>query len=141
MVLDRRGGALPRLALPFRLGLGGPLGHGRQWQSWITLDDLVQVVRHTLEHGELAGPVNAVSPGPVTNRDLARALGRVLARPAGLPVPGWVLRVVMGQMGIELLLFSQRVAPARLEASGFRFGQPEIEVALRHVLRRGRIAD
>ena len=140
MVLARHAGALPRLVLPFRFGLGGHLGSGRQWLSWITLDDVVGVVRHVLARGDLAGPVNVVSPGPVTSRDLARALGGVLGRPVWMPIPAWALRFALGQMGEELLLFSQRAVPARLRASGFAFAHGAIEGALRHVLR-GRLDD
>ncbi len=134
MVLAQHAGALPRLVLPFRLGLGGHLGSGRQWLSWITLDDLVGAIRHTIVR-DLAGPVNAVSPGPVTSRDFARALGEVLARPVWMPIPAWLLRLVLGEMGEELLLFSQRVVPARLRASGYVFRHGGIDEALRHVLR------
>lgn len=135
IVLTREGGALPPLVRPFRLGVGGPLGNGRQWMSWITLDDAIDAVRHALEHQDLAGPVNVVGPAPVTNRQLARALGGVLGRPAWMPVPAWALRMALGPMGEELLLFSQRVVPARLRASGFSFAHPAIEGALRHALR------
>ena len=135
VVLARHGGALPRLVLPFRFGLGGPLGSGRQWMSWIEIDDLIGVVRHALARGDLAGPVNAVAPQPVTSLEMARALGSVLGRPAWLPVPAWALRMALGQMADELLLFSQRAVPARLRANGFSFAHGAIEGALRHVLR------
>jgi uncharacterized protein (TIGR01777 family) len=134
VVLSARGGALPRLVLPFRFGLGGPLGSGSQWVSWITLDDLVRVLTRLIEDPEIAGPVNAVSPGPVRNVDLARAIGQVLSRPSGVKLPAWSLALLLGQMGRELLLMSQRVRPAVLETSGFDFHHREIEPALRHVL-------
>ncbi|HKQ57485.1 MAG TPA: TIGR01777 family oxidoreductase [Candidatus Eisenbacteria bacterium] len=134
VVLSARGGALPRLVLPFRLGLGGPLGTGGQWMSWITLDDLVRVLTRLVEDPGISGPVNAVAPGPVMNRDMARTIGRILSRPSGLPAPAWALGLLLGQMGRELLLFSQRVKPVVLETSGFDFHHRSIEPALRHVL-------
>ena len=141
MVLSRQAGALPPLVLPFRLGVGGHLGGGRQWMSWIAIDDVVGVVRHALVRGDLSGPVNATAPAPVTGRELARALGSVLGRPVWAHIPAWAVRMVLGPMGDELLLFSQRVVPARLRASGFTFAHGTIEGALRHVLRGGRLDD
>lgn len=134
VVLARSGGALPRMALPFRLGLGGPIGGGRQWLSWIALEDLVRVFGHMLASDDLSGPFNAVSPHPVTQRDFARALGRVLRRPASLPTPGWVIRLVLGEMGSGLLLSSQRVSSGRLVGTGFEFERREIEECLRSVI-------
>ena len=135
VVLARVGGALPRMALPFRFGLGGPIGGGRQWLSWIALDDLLRVFGHVLASDHLSGPFNAVSPHPVTQREFARVLGRVLRRPALLPTPAWVIRVVLGEMGSELLLSSQRVSSGRLVGTGFEFEHPEIEECLRSVIR------
>lgn len=135
LVLSRRGGALPRMALPFRLGAGGPVGDGRQWVSWITLADLIRVVEHALDRADLRGPVNAVSPGTLPQREFARALGRELGRPCWLPLPAWAVRVLLGEMGRELLLFSQRVMPGALTAGGFAFGAPGIADGLRQVLR------
>jgi len=132
LVLAGHGGALPRIALPFRLGLGGPIGDGRHWLSWIGLRDLIRMVRHLLARDDARGPFNAVSPRPVTHADFSRALARVLARPALLRVPAWLLRAALGEMGRELLLFSQRVVPSRLVAAGFTFDHPDIEDALRH---------
>ncbi len=134
MVLDPAGGALPRLLLPFRLGLGGKLAGGRHWMSWITRHDLVRVIRFALANTNLRGPVVATSPHPVTNRDFTRALGRVLRRPTRLPVPGFALRLLFGEMAGALLLASVRAAPNRLGVAGFVFDQPEIEWALRAVL-------
>jgi uncharacterized protein (TIGR01777 family) len=136
VVLARHGGALPRMALPFRLGLGGPIGDGRHWLSWIGLEDLTRIVRHLLARDDVQGPINAVSPQPLTHADFSRALARVLGRPAFLRVPGWLLRTVLGEMGREVLLFSQRVVPARLAAGGFTFDHSDIEGALRHALER-----
>ena len=136
LVLAAAGGALPKMLTPFRLGLGGVIGDGRQQVSWIALDDLVSVLRHLLTTDSLAGPVNAVAPAPVDNRELTRTLARVLGRPALLPLPASVVRLVFGEMGLALLLASARVLPARLEATGFRFRNPTLEAALRAVLGR-----
>ncbi len=141
VVLARGGGALPRMALPFRLGLGGPIGGGRQWMSWIALDDLIRVFQHVLIRGDLSGPVNAVSPHPVTQRDFSRLLGRILRRPALLPTPAWVLQAALGEMGRELLLFSQRVSPNRLISSGFEFDHADPETSLRRILRPDAVRD
>jgi uncharacterized protein (TIGR01777 family) len=140
MVLDGDGGGLPRLALPFRLWVGGRLGNGRQWLSWIALDDLIRVIQHALARSELRGPVNAVAPQPSTNGEFCATLARVLGRPSWLPAPALALRCILGEMGRELLLFSQRAVPARLVAGGFVFAYPDAEAALRHVLRRDRAA-
>ena len=133
-VLASRGGMLAPLLPLFRLGLGGPLGSGRQWMSWIALDDLLSAIRHVLDDEASRGPVNAAAPGAVRNREFARCLGRVLARPAILPTPAVALRVVLGGIADEALLASARVAPRRLLARGFTFRFPELEPALRHVL-------
>lgn len=134
MVLSPKGGALSRMLPMFRSGLGGVLGNGRQYVSWIALDDLLDVVLHVLQHEELRGPVNAVTPHPVTNRELTEALGNVLSRPTPFPVPAFVLRLAMGEMADALLLSSARVAPRRLEETGYRFRFPEVRAALRHLL-------
>lgn len=136
VVLARRGGALAQLLPPFRLGLGGRLGGGRQYWSWIALGDLVEVVNHLLDRDDLDGPVNAVTPRPVTNSEFATTLARVLGRPAVLPVPAPVLRLMLGAMADEMLLASTRAIPARLTSSGFVFRHPELDGALRHELGR-----
>lgn len=136
IVLDARGGALARMLPPFRLGLGGRIGHGRQYMSWIALDDLVGVILRAIDDARLAGPVNAVAPQPVRNAEFAAALGRVLRRPARLPLPGAVVRLLLGEMGRDLLLAGARVRPARLAESGFAFEHPEIEAALGRLLAR-----
>lgn len=130
LVLDPRGGALARMLLPFRLGLGGRLGSGRQWVGWITLHDLVAAIRSALSLTSLRGPVLAVAPTPVTNREFTAALGHALRRPAVLPVPGFALRALFGAMASELLLASQRTTPSRLLAAGFPFAQPQLGPAL-----------
>ncbi|MEW6719195.1 MAG: TIGR01777 family oxidoreductase [Thermodesulfobacteriota bacterium] len=135
-VLSPDGGALAKMLPPFRLGLGGPLGSGKQYMSWIAIDDLAAVFLHALAREDLKGPVNAVAPRPVTNREMAEALGKALSRPAVLPVPAFALRLSMGEMADELLLSGCRVVCRRLEETGFRFRFPEIGAALRHLLAR-----
>ena len=134
VVLSPKGGALSRMLPLFRAGLGGVIGNGRQYVSWIALDDLVGIVLHALQSGELRGPVNAVAPVPVTNRELTEALGKVLSRPTLLPVPAFALRLAVGEMADALLLASARVVPRRLEETGYRFRFPELGGALRHLL-------
>jgi hypothetical protein len=137
IVLDAHGGILPRLALPFRLFVGGRLGSGRQWVSWITLDDEVAAIRFLLDRDDIAGPVNAVAPEPVTNAELARALGTVLGRPSVVPAPAFAFRMAMGrEMADELILASQRVRPDVLVGAGFGFRHTEVTAALRAVLGR-----
>ena len=113
LVLDRRAGALPRLALPFQFGAGGPLGSGQQYWSWIHLDDWVGIARWIVEHDTIRGPVNLTAPGAVTNHEFARILGRTLSRPALLPTPGFALRLLLGQMADALMLNGQRVEIGR----------------------------
>jgi len=134
IVLSRSGGALARMLLPFRLGLGGRLGTGRQYMSWIVLDDLLRALIHCIESESLAGPLNAVTPRPVTNREFSKTLGKILGRPALLPVPAPLLRLLLGPMADELLLSSARVEPAALLDSGFVFEQENLTAALRSVL-------
>jgi uncharacterized protein (TIGR01777 family) len=136
LVLSRAGGALASLLTPFRLGAGGPVGSGAQYWSWITLDDLLGAILHALTTEALAGPVNAVAPNPVSNREFAKTLGRVLRRPALLRLPAFAARLVLGEMADALLLASARVVPARLQATGYAFRAPTLEGALRHELGR-----
>ena len=136
LVLSPVGGALGKMLLPFRLGIGGRLGSGSQWMSWISIADATDALIHLLATEELQGPVNVTAPEPVRNRDFTRTLGRVLSRPTLIPVPASVLRLVFGQMADSALLASTRVIPSRLPASGFHFTHPQLETALRHVLRR-----
>jgi uncharacterized protein (TIGR01777 family) len=134
IVLSSRGGALARQLLPFRLGLGGPLGGGRQWWSWVSLDDEVAAILHCIDTPAISGPVNVVAPAPVTQREFASTHGRVLQRPAVLPTPLLPLRLVYGgELVSEVLLWSQRVSPGVLTASGFAFRHPVLEEALRAV--------
>ncbi len=136
VVLSPRGGALGQMLLPAALGLGGPIGSGRQYFGWIDLDDLLGVILHAIRCESLVGPVNAVAPEPVTQREFAKTLGRVLRRPAFLPLPAVVIRTLFGAMGQEVLLGGQRVRPARLLETGFRFDFPRLEDCLRHQLGR-----
>jgi uncharacterized protein (TIGR01777 family) len=133
IVLAREGGALRRMALPFRLGAGGRLGSGRQWFPWIHIDDLVALIEAILDDDGIRGPVNASSPSPVRNAELTRILGRVLRRPAVLPAPAFALRLALGELSDELLA-SRRVAPDRALAHGFRFAHGDLEEALAHEL-------
>ena len=137
MVLTRRGGALRSLLLPFSLGLGGPLGSGRQFWSWIAANDLKAVVAEALRNPAMRGPVNVVAPEPVRQRDLATILGRVLRRPAVIPAPRFALRLALGEMAEEMLLASTRPRPARLMDIGFRWRHPDLEDALRSALVAG----
>ncbi len=130
-VMSRRGGMLPLLLLPFRMGLGAKLGSGRQWLSWIALQDIVGAIRFILAAETLRGQVNTTSPNPVTNAEFTRALGRVLRRPALLTVPAFAMRLTMGEMAESTALASQRVLPRKLLEAGYRFRYPELEDALR----------
>jgi len=134
-VLDSRGGVLAKLVPVFRLGIGGTLGSGKHWMSWIALADVMQAIELALTNERLEGPVNAVAPLPVRNRELTRALGRILNRPALLPVPAPVLRLMFGEMADEALLSSTRAVPERLAALGYRFLYPELLPALRAAIK------
>lgn len=134
VVLTPKGGALARMLPPFRAGFGGVLGNGRQYVSWIALDEIPGIVLHVLANRDLRGPVNAVAPRPVTNREFTGALGGVLSRATPFPVPAFALRLALGEMADALLLASTRVAPRRLEETGYRFRFPELHGALRHLL-------
>jgi uncharacterized protein len=131
VALAAAGGVLGRVRTPFRLGLGGPVGGGGQYMSWIAMADLVRVIHRCLVDERLSGPVNAVAPEPVTNRQFARTLGRVLRRPAVLPLPAFAIRLAFGEMGRTLLLGGVRVRAGALERVGFAFAQPALEGALR----------
>ena len=137
LVLTTRGGVLTRLLPLFRLGLGGALGDGSAWWSWVVLEDVIAVLDRALADEGLVGPVNVVAPGPVTNRTFTRALGRVLGRPALLSVPAPALRALFGEMADGAMLASARVTPARLQVAGYSFRFPGLEPALRHLLAGG----
>ncbi len=134
IVLTTKGGALGKMLPPFRLGLGGPIGSGSQYVSWIERSDLISAILHLLTRTDLSGPVNLTAPTPVTNREFATTLGRVLGRPAVVPVPAFALRMVFGTEGAAMLQSGQRVLPARLLASGFRFQDSALEPVLRQLL-------
>ncbi len=136
MVLAPHGGALARMLPPFRLGLGGPLGSGRQWMSWIALEDAVGIITQALEHSNWQGAYNAVAPEPVRNRDFTRTLGRALHRPAVFPVPAFALRLLFGELADALLLASQRVVPERLKAAGYQYAYNDLAMALAAMLKR-----
>lgn len=137
LVLAKDGGALPQMALPFRFGAGGPMGTGRQYMSWIHVDDWVGLLRHALDTRAAAGPINLTAPAPVTNAEFARALGRALHRPAFVPTPAFVLRLALGEMADALILGGQRVLPAKAQALGYEFRYPTLERALEAIYRRG----
>jgi uncharacterized protein (TIGR01777 family) len=135
LVLDPSGGSFPRMLLPFKLGVGGPMGGGRQWWAWITLEDEVRAIMHCINNSELSGPVNLAAPEPVRNADFTKALGSALHRPAFLPLPAFALKAVLGaEAASELLLGSQRVVPSKLKSSGFEFEHPDIAQAFAGIL-------
>ncbi len=138
VILSPAGGALAKMLLPFRLGAGGRIGDGKQYMSWISLDDAIGATHHALVNEHLVGPVNAVAPNPVTNAEYTKTLGRVLRRPTVFPMPAPAARLAFGKMADELLLSSARVEPVALLESGYEFAHPELEAALRHLLRKPR---
>lgn len=137
LVMGRRGGALKKMLPPFKFGLGGVVGSGRQWWSWISIDDHVAALEFLLE-AKLQGPVNLVGPAPATSREFVKALGRVLNRPTLIPMPSPAVKVAFGQMGEEVLLYSQRVVPSKLLSAGFQFHHGLLEPALRHAVNSRR---
>ena len=137
IVLSREGGALPKMMTPVKLGVGGRLGSGRQYYSWIAIEDAVAAIRHALENEGVSGPVNLVSPQPVTNAEFTKELGRALSRPTLFAVPAFAARLAFGEMADELLLASARVEPARLKAAGFEFKYPTLEACIHHIISDG----
>ncbi|MEQ1876084.1 MAG: TIGR01777 family oxidoreductase [Bdellovibrionia bacterium] len=133
VVLSAKGGAFPKMMMPFNLGAGGKLGTGEQWFSWIHLSDLIAIYKHLLRANHISGPVNAVAPNPVTNKDMTDKVSKHLGRPALLPVPRFALRLAVGEMA-DAILASERVKPAVLESSGFHFRYPELSGALNELL-------
>jgi uncharacterized protein (TIGR01777 family) len=131
MVLARQGGALKPLIIPFRFFVGGPIGKGQQWMSWIHIHDVVRAVDFLIDSRGCTGVFNLTAPQPVRNKEFARFIGQVLHRPSFFPVPGFVLKIILGEMARELLLTSQRVLPARLSEAGFSFEYPTLEMALK----------
>jgi uncharacterized protein (TIGR01777 family) len=134
VILDSEGGALAKMLTPFRMGLGGKIGSGKQWMSWIALDDVVGAIRLALTKETLRGPVNFVAPHPVPNAEFTKALGKALSRPTLFPIPAFGARLVFGEMADALLLSSQRVDAKRLKEAGYQFLFPQLEGALKHVL-------
>ncbi len=134
IILTPTGGAMAKLLVPFRLGLGGRVGTGRQWMSWIAIDDVLGAIQHALLTDDLVGPVNATAPHPRTNQELAAALGRALGRPAAIPLPAKAVRMGLGEMGETTLLSSARVLPKRLQESGYVFRHPHLPGAFRFLL-------
>jgi len=134
IVLSKDGGALGTMLTPFKLGVGGVVGSGKQWMSWISLDDEIAVINFAIENENLRGAINAVSPNPVTNEDFTKTLGEVLYRPTFLPLPEFAVSMIFGEMGDALLLASTKVLPKRLEDAGFEFTYPELKPAIAHAL-------
>lgn len=136
IILDRDGGALAKMLTPFRMGIGGRIGDGRQWMSWIALDDVVNAIEFVMLDRAISGPVNVVAPNPVTNAEFTKILGRALSRPAFFPVPAFGARLAFGEMADALLLTSQRVEPGVLQDRGFAPYWPRLEPALQHLLQK-----
>lgn len=134
IVLSKEGGALATMLTPFKLGVGGVIGDGKQWMSWISLDDVVGIVNYALEHENVRGAVNNTSPNPVTNEEFTKTLGTVLYRPTFLPLPEFAVHMVLGEMGDALLLDSTRVVPKRLMDAGYEFKYPELNTALKRAV-------
>jgi hypothetical protein len=135
LVLAGDGGALPKMALPYKLGVGGRVGSGKQWMSWIHISDMVRLIDFCIQHPEMSGPVNASSPHPVTNDEFGRTLGQALGRPHYFPVPAWLMKLVFGELSV-LLLQGQKAIPAKASAHGFSFRFPAIKDALQDLYRK-----
>ena len=135
VVLSSSGGALQKMLPPFRMGVGGNIGSGRQWMSWVDIDDVIGAIQHALKTDTLRGPVNVVGPNPVRNAEFTKTLASVLSRPAIFPMPAFAARLVFGQMADELLLASQRIEPAKLLSTRYVFRNPELRSALDNILR------
>lgn len=137
IILDTNGGALAKMLPPFRMGIGGKVGDGKQWMSWIALDDVIGALKFLIADNSVHGPVNIVAPNPVTNGTFTKSLGRTLSRPTLFPVPAFGARLAFGEMADALLLSSQKVKPSVLEDKGFLFNWPTLEPALKHILSKG----
>ncbi|HVF51113.1 MAG TPA: TIGR01777 family oxidoreductase [Pyrinomonadaceae bacterium] len=136
IVLSGEGGALGKMLTPFKMGVGGRIGSGKQWMSWVAIDDVVGIIKHALRDEQMSGAVNTVAPAPVTNSEFTSTLGDVLGRPTIFPVPAFAVRLMFGEMGEALLLSGTRVEPARLRAAGYNFAYTNLADALRHVLKK-----
>jgi len=134
VVLSKDGGALGTMLTPFKLGVGGVIGDGKQWMSWISLDDHIEAINFAIENENLRGAVNSVTPNPVTNEEFTKTMGEVLYRPTFIPLPEFVVSMALGEMGDALLLASTKVLPKRLENAGFSFKYPELKPAIEHAL-------
>ncbi len=135
IVLGKDGGALGKMLPAFKWGLGGPMGHGKQWMSWIHRDDLIGIIYFLVENEKISGAVNGTAPNPVSNKEFSRVLGKVLKRPAFLPMPAFLLKIMLGEMAEELLLSGRRVIPKKVQQAGYTFKYTELEKALRDILR------
>lgn len=135
IILDSQGGALAKMLTPFRMGVGGKVGSGKQWMSWIALDDVVGAIEHVLTTETVKGAANFVAPNPVRNAEFTKTLGGVLSRPTIFPIPAFGVRMMFGEMADALLLSSQRVEPAKLKEAGYRFNYPDLRPALLHLLK------
>jgi uncharacterized protein (TIGR01777 family) len=134
IILAREGGALPKMMLPFKIGAGGKLGSGQQWMSWVTLEDVVGILRLAIENASVRGAVNIVSPQPLQNTEFTKVLAKAMHRPALFPAPAFALRLALGEMADALLLSSQRVVPQKLQQLGYRFLRPDLNSALAAIL-------
>lgn len=128
-----KGGALQKMLPAFKLGLGGKIGHGKQWMPWIHLDDLIEIILYCIEHPHISGAINGTSPNPVTNQEFTTRLGKALKRPTLLPLPAWFIKLLMGQMGEELLLAGKQVVPTQITNAGYLFQYKTLEAALQHI--------
>lgn len=135
IVLGKNGGALKKMLPPFKIGLGGKIGSGQQWMSWIHLDDLVGIILYCIEHDVLNGAINGTSPNPSTNQDFTKTLGKVLNRPTFMSIPEVIIKLLMGQMGIELLLSGKKILPIKISESGYQFQYPTLDSALQNIVR------
>lgn len=133
IVLEKEGGALEKMLPPFQMFVGGPIGSGKQWMSWIHRDDLIHLISFLIEHKEACGIVNATAPNPVTNKEFAQSLGKTINRPAAMKVPGFVLKLKMGEMAKEMLLSGQKVLPKQAEKLGYQFTYPTLDEALKAI--------
>ncbi|MCF6190247.1 MAG: TIGR01777 family oxidoreductase [Cocleimonas sp.] len=134
IVLGKNGGALSKMLPPFKFGLGGPMGSGKQWMSWIHMDDLIGIIRYVVKTESVTGAINATAPNPVTNKTFSSTLGQVLKRPAFIPMPAFVMKLMLGEMAEELLLSGQRVVPDKIVKAGYQFQYPELKSAIKNLI-------
>lgn len=134
-VLESDGGALPKMIMPFKFFLGGPIGSGKQWFSWIHRDDITGIIKYALENELISGPANLTAPEPVTNKEFSSALGRAISRPSWLPVPGFIVKLTLGELG-DIILTGQRVLPEKALKAGYKFKHPDVDEALRTIFSK-----